>query len=58
LFDSLALAAFLVRAGDRPEIVFGVRNPPFAAHCWLEAQGRILNDETDYCAAFVEILRV
>jgi hypothetical protein len=58
LFDTLALAAFLVRAGERPEIVFGVRRPPFAAHCWLEAEGRVLNDEVEYCAAFVEILRV
>jgi len=58
LFDTLALGAFLIRAGERPEIVFGVRHPPFAAHCWLEAEGRILNDEAEYCAAFVEILRV
>ncbi|MFN3463217.1 MAG: lasso peptide biosynthesis B2 protein [Terricaulis sp.] len=58
LFDTLAMGAFLVRAGERPEIVFGVRHPPFAAHCWLEAEGRILNDEAEYCAAFVEILRV
>lgn len=58
LFDTLALGAFLVRVGERPEIVFGVRQPPFAAHCWLEAEGRILNDEAEYCAAFVEILRV
>jgi hypothetical protein len=58
LFDTLALARFLFRAGERPEIVFGVRYPQFAAHCWLEAQGRILNDEAEYCRAFVEILRV
>lgn len=58
LFDSLALAAFLVAAGDRPEIVFGVRHPVFSAHCWLEVDGRVLNDEPAYCDAFVEILRV
>lgn len=57
LFDSLALMHFLVSAGHRAELVLGVRTEPFAAHAWVEADERILNDEPLYCASFTEILR-
>ncbi len=58
LFDSLALARFLAASRARFELVFGVRTAPFAAHCWIEAQGGVLNDEAHYCGAFTEIMRV
>lgn len=58
LFDSLALSRFLLFAGARFELVFGVRLAPFAAHCWVESSGRILNDESGYCRSFTEIMRV
>jgi hypothetical protein len=57
LFDSLALTHFLLRAGHRAQIVFGVRTHPFAAHAWVEADQHIVNDEQLYCASFTEILR-
>jgi hypothetical protein len=59
LFDSLALMKFLLATGaaGNIEIVFGVRGMPFEAHCWLEWQGAVLNDEEDHCASFVEIAR-
>lgn len=57
LFDSLALAYFLSRAGQVTEFVFGVRLAPFSAHCWLEFDGVILNDESAYCRTFQEIAR-
>lgn len=57
LFDSLALSRFLQCAGVRFELAFGVRLAPFAAHCWVEAEGVVLNDEEAYCRSFTEILR-
>ena len=55
LFDSLALGRFLAHAGIRAELVFAVRGAPFAAHAWLEKEGRILNDDAEYCAGFVRM---
>lgn len=52
LFDSLALGRFLLHAGIRTELVFGVRGGPFAAHAWLQKEGRIVNDDAEYCAGF------
>lgn len=57
LHDTLALAWFLSARQASCEIVFGVQARPFAAHCWAEAGGEILNDEAEYCAAFDVILR-
>lgn len=57
LHDTLALAWFLSARQAHCEIVFGVQARPFAAHCWAEACGEILNDEAEYCAAFDVILR-
>lgn len=57
LHDTLALTWFLSARQARCEIVFGVQARPFAAHCWAEADGEVLNDEAEYCAAFDVILR-
>lgn len=53
LFDSLALGRFLLSGGITCELVFGVRGQPFAAHAWLQRDGRIVNDDPAYCAGFV-----
>lgn len=58
LFNSLALIRFLTRRGFESSLVFGVRGMPFAAHCWIEAQGAILDPGEEDCAAFQEIARV
>ena len=58
LFDSLAMLRFLSRHGTFPEWVFGVREEPFSAHCWLQAGGRILNDHRDHVAIYTPILSV
>lgn len=55
LFDALALAHFLISQGLSPELVFGVRTSPFAAHCWLEIGGRLAGDASDHCASFTPI---
>ncbi|GIK49884.1 MAG: hypothetical protein BroJett013_25810 [Alphaproteobacteria bacterium] len=58
LFDSLTLMRFLLASGVRADLVFGVRSRPFAAHCWVEADGEILDDGGEACHSFVEIVRV
>lgn len=55
LFDALALFRFMVMRGLKPDIVFGVRTAPFAAHCWVEWQGRLASDSSDHCASFTPI---
>lgn len=58
LFDSLALMRFLLARGVRADLVFGVRSRPFAAHCWVEVDGIILDDGGEACHSFAEIVRV
>lgn len=55
LLDSAVLYLFL---GDASvDLVFGVTVTPFAAHCWLERDGHLLNDELDYVRRFTPIMR-
>jgi len=58
LFNSLLLADYLLAHGIMCDLVFGVRARPFAAHCWVEADGGVLDDGEEDCPSFVEILRV
>lgn len=58
LFDSLALMRFLLARDVRADLVFGVRSRPFAAHCWVEVDGIILDDGGEACHSFAEIARV
>lgn len=55
LFDSLALMRFMLDHGLAPSLVFGVRTTPFSAHCWLELNGVLVSDTSDYCASFTPI---
>lgn len=49
--DSLALLRFLSRRRLPARIVFGVTLAPFAAHCWLQTDGIVLNETlSDACA--------
>lgn len=58
LFDSLALALFLLEQGACPEWVFGVQLEPWGAHCWLEHDGQVLNECAEYAARFTPIMVV
>ena len=49
---SLVAASFLQRFGQPVDIVFGVRSHPFAAHCWVEANGVVLDDDLDRVRGF------
>lgn len=58
LFNSLCLIRFMLMRRVKASLVFGVRARPFAAHCWVEASGLILDAGGEDCAAFTEIARV
>jgi hypothetical protein len=44
LLDSLALMKFLARRHLHANLVFGVTNDPFTAHCWVQAGDLALNE--------------
>lgn len=55
-FDSLALVEFLAHHNQFPRWVFGVRSQPFAAHCWVQEEDRLLNDSIDYVSQFTPMM--
>ncbi|SMF60995.1 lasso peptide biosynthesis B2 protein [Allosphingosinicella indica] len=56
LADSLAMRRWLARRGIAVALVFGVKLSPFAAHCWLQAGSRVVNDSLDNVRPFTPIL--
>jgi hypothetical protein len=58
LFDSLALAEFLARHCLFPRVVFGVIADPFQAHCWLQEDSTVLNDDLERVLKYKPILAV
>jgi hypothetical protein len=58
LFDALALAEFLAGFGIDCRWVFGVQARPFAAHCWLQHDGIVLNDTVDHVRRYTPIMIV
>ncbi|MGH8285650.1 MAG: lasso peptide biosynthesis B2 protein [Steroidobacteraceae bacterium] len=58
LLDCLALSEFLAPHGLFPTWVFGVRTKPFAAHCWLQHDGVLLNDCIERTGSFTPIMTV
>lgn len=58
LFDALALSNYLARYGISATWVFGVQTGPFAAHCWLQHDGVVLNDTPDNVRRYAPILAV
>ena len=57
-FRSLALIRFLTGFGIQADWVFGVRLCPFGAHCWVEYNGVILNEDLDTVIEFRPIMSV
>ena len=55
LGDSLALRRWLARRGHGCALVFATRLEPFAAHCWIEADGVVLNDTPERIATFAPV---
>ncbi len=58
LFESFALLEFLSRYGIYPSWVFGVQTRPFAAHCWLQLDGVVLNDTIEHVSGYTPIMVV
>ena len=58
LFDALSLSEFLAGYGVFPSWVFGVQSRPFAAHCWLQLEGVVLNDTIDHVKRYTPIMVV
>lgn len=57
-FEALALSLYL-QAKHRPvDWVFGVKIDPFAAHCWLESDGLVVNDTAERVSDYTPILVV
>jgi hypothetical protein len=58
LFDAVALSEFLAGYGVFPQWVFGVQARPFAAHCWLQNDGVVLNDTAEHVRRYTPIMVV
>lgn len=58
LYDSLALVEFLARRGHYPDWVFAVHVQPWGAHCWVQAERKLLNEGTEFAGQFTPIMAV
>jgi len=58
LFDSLALVHFLARYNMYPKWVYGVKLEPFGAHCWIQAEGLVVNDIVDNVRNYTPIMSI
>ncbi len=55
LSDSLALVRWLASRGESAALVFGVKLDPFAAHCWVQSGGILLNDHLGRIERFTPV---
>ena len=58
LFDSLALLRYLALNRIAANLIFGVREDPFAAHCWLQYGTVVINDHLDRARVYSPIMSV
>lgn len=58
LFDALSLHEFLSAYGVHARWIFGVQARPFAAHCWLQLDGVVLNDTVQHVRRYAPIMIV
>ncbi|HLZ79582.1 MAG TPA: lasso peptide biosynthesis B2 protein [Sphingomonas sp.] len=58
LAHSIAVASRMVAGGIRPDVILGVQLGPFAAHCWVQHEDRIINDRFDMVRTFTPILAI
>jgi hypothetical protein len=55
--QAIAIARLLRREGYPVSLVVAVRRFPFAAHAWVEYDGRVLTDRQEVRGEFAPILR-
>lgn len=58
LLNSLLLIEFLSANGVFPAWHFGVRLREFSAHCWVEANGILLDEDVEIVSRYVTIMTV
>lgn len=58
LSRSIAVARRIAALGLPADLVIGVRLRPFAAHCWVQAGGWLVNDRIDTIRTYTPILSV
>jgi transglutaminase superfamily protein len=58
LFESLALIEFLARYHVFPDLVFAIRFEPWAAHCWVQYEQLLLNEDLETAHSFIPIMVV
>lgn len=58
MLDSLVLLTFLADHGLFPQWVLGVQMDPFYAHCWVQQDSVLFNDNPDFVRCFTPILVV
>jgi hypothetical protein len=56
--DAPSLCLLFRSYGHPARLVFGARLQPFAAHCWAELHGRVLNEATERVAQYTPLLIV
>jgi hypothetical protein len=56
MLDSLALMSHLAQHDAHAMWVFGVREDPFLAHCWVQSGTVVLNDYADSTSAYTPIM--
>lgn len=56
LLDSLSLIDFLARHGVTADLVIGVTENPFSAHCWVQTDEALLNESIHRAREFTPIL--
>lgn len=55
LLDCLAMLDWLGEDARPAMLVFGVREDPFTAHCWLQTESLLLTDTADALGAFTPV---
>ncbi len=58
LAKSIALVTALRRSGINAHLIFGVTARPFAAHCWVQSNGMVINGDVALTRLFTPILVV
>jgi hypothetical protein len=58
LHDCLALLDWLGPSARDVQLVFGVSAFPFGAHCWLQAEGRVIDDHPESPSRYQPILHL
>lgn len=58
LYRAFVLLTMLRQAGQDATWVFGVRTWPFGAHCWLQLEEAVLDDDPERVARYTPIMAV